>query len=398
MAVRLFIFLLVLLFATGCEKLPGAGPSARIVDPPSSRAAPAGYEVVDLDRDVYSLLERHSGPSLAGSFGIQAAAPTQQFGVGDAVQVTIFEAGPGGLFTPQTDGPFVTGGGRQTVIPVQTVDRDGRISVPYAGTITAAGRTPKEVAESVRAALSRRALEPQVIVTLANNAAATASVLGEVTTGGKVNLGIRGERVLDVIAAAGGVKAPEHETFIRLMRGGRTSTVPLRSIIRRPSENIYVHPQDTLLVIRERQMFTALGAVTTQGAHAIPSGDFALSEALGTAGGLLDARADHSGVFLFRFERGELVQALAEQGKLSDRGTYMLAQHGIKADIVYPIVYRIRLSRPETFFVMSRVRVQHRDILYASNAFSTEVDKFVNLVTKIYGLIRGPVSIAELAN
>ncbi|UVK48494.1 polysaccharide export protein (plasmid) [Mesorhizobium sp. AR07] len=346
-----------------------------------------------------SILERLSGSSLADGFGSHPGAPSQQLGIGDTLSVTVFEAGPGGLFTAQTDGPFATGG-HQTVIPNQTIDRDGLITIPYAGTVRAAGRTPKAVAADIQKKLGPRALEPQVMVSVANNATATASVLGEVTSGGKVNLGIRGERILDVIAAAGGIKAPEQEVIVRLMRGQRTASVALHTIISRPSENIYVQPQDTILVIRQRVTFTALGAVVRQGTLPIPSNDFTLSEALGTAGGLNDSRADQSGVFLFRFERPELVRALGNRIDPSVIGWDIMGKargNAESLDYVFPLVYRIRLSDPASLLVMSRVRILDRDILYVANAPSVEIDKFLGLVSQTYGIIRGPISIAQIA-
>jgi protein involved in polysaccharide export with SLBB domain len=74
-------------------------------------------------------------------------------GVGDVVSVTIFEAEGGGLFVPSEvgarPGSFVT-------LPEQIVDSNGNITVPYAGTIRAAGRTPSEVQQAITEALRTR--------------------------------------------------------------------------------------------------------------------------------------------------------------------------------------------------------------------------------------------------
>ena len=57
-------------------------------------------------------------------------------GVGDILNISIFEAAPGGLFTPGTasgarPGNFVD-------LPPQAVDQKGSIYVPYAGEVPAA--------------------------------------------------------------------------------------------------------------------------------------------------------------------------------------------------------------------------------------------------------------------
>ena len=70
-------------------------------------------------------------------------------GVGDVVRITIFET-PGGLFVPNDAGARP---GNFVTLPNQMVDSNGNITVPYAGTIRAAGRTPSEVQQAVIQAL-----------------------------------------------------------------------------------------------------------------------------------------------------------------------------------------------------------------------------------------------------
>jgi polysaccharide export outer membrane protein len=71
-------------------------------------------------------------------------------GVGDVVSVTIFEAEAGGHFVPSEAGARP---GNFVTLPDQIVDSDGNITVPYAGTIRAAGRTPSEVQQAITEAL-----------------------------------------------------------------------------------------------------------------------------------------------------------------------------------------------------------------------------------------------------
>jgi polysaccharide biosynthesis/export protein len=70
-------------------------------------------------------------------------------GIGDVVSVTIFEP-PGGLFVPRDAGARP---GNFVTLPNQMVDSNGNITVPYAGTIRAAGRTPSEVQQAINEAL-----------------------------------------------------------------------------------------------------------------------------------------------------------------------------------------------------------------------------------------------------
>ena len=71
------------------------------------------------------------------------------------------------------------------------------------------------------------------------------SVGGEVTQGARVPLSVKGDRVLDVVDEAGGVRSPVNETYVELSRVSTTSRMPLTRIVANPRENIYMHPNDT---------------------------------------------------------------------------------------------------------------------------------------------------------
>ena len=78
--------------------------------------------------------------------------------------------------------------------------------------------------------------------------------------GARVSLSPGGDRLLQVIAAAGGAKAPVHETFVRLSRDGVTATIPLEQLVADPAEDIYAQPGDVLTLVRVPQTFSVFGA------------------------------------------------------------------------------------------------------------------------------------------
>jgi protein involved in polysaccharide export with SLBB domain len=83
--------------------------------------------------------------------------PRITLGIGDVVSVKIFEAEPGGFFVPSDPGARP---GNFVTLPNQIVDTSGNITVPYAGTIRAAGRTPSEVQQAIMEALMARVSGP----------------------------------------------------------------------------------------------------------------------------------------------------------------------------------------------------------------------------------------------
>ena len=86
--------------------------------------------------------------------------------------------------------------------------------MPFAGRIAVAGRTPLQVQEEIQQRLADKAIEPQAIVTVSKNVTDTVTVQGEVVGGARVPLSVGGDRLLDLIAVAGGAKAPVY-TYLR---------------------------------------------------------------------------------------------------------------------------------------------------------------------------------------
>ena len=59
---------------------------------------------------------------------------------------------------------------------------------------------------------------------------------------------------------AGGPKSQGFDTWVMLERGGRRATAPFGALVYEPSNNIWVHPNDTIYLYREPQTFIAFGA------------------------------------------------------------------------------------------------------------------------------------------
>ena len=188
------------------------------------------------------------------------------------------------------------------MIPEQIVGRDGGITVPYAGRVQVAGQTARAVQSTIEKALEGKAIQPQVLVNVVHPISDMVSVSGEVTMGARVPLSVKGDRLLDVVAAAGGVRAPVNETYVELSRGGKTWREPLSRIIENPRENIYMRPNDVLTLVREPQTFIAYGATLRDAEIPFEADGISLAQALAKAFGLQDNRSDASGVFVFRYE------------------------------------------------------------------------------------------------
>jgi polysaccharide export outer membrane protein len=206
------------------------------------------------------------------------------------------------------------------------------------------------------------------------------SVAGEGIQGARVPLSLGGDRLLQVIAAAGGSDSPVHDVFVRLSRNGITASVPMATLVADPEQNIFAEPGDVVTLMRQPKTFSAFGAAGKNAAITFTSDRLSLSEALAKAGGLLDERADPRAVFLFRYEPLAVVRALGQP--IASR-----APEGVS-----PIVYRLDLSDAKSYPLAREFPVHDKDIIFVANAELSQVGKaFAGLSTILGPIITGVV-------
>jgi polysaccharide biosynthesis/export protein len=357
----------------GCT-IPAAGPTTPTVLKQVESQSAGHFDFVNVDNRVVEILRSEPGPSLQSKFAQYGKPPPPKIGVGDTVSVTIFEAAAGGLFgAASPEAPTI--GAHGTTIPDQVVAPDGAISIPYAGRVPVAGRTPLQVQQDIDQRLSERAIEPEAIVTVTKSTSNTVTVSGEVVTGAQITIPVNGQRLLDVIAAAGGAKAPLYDTFVRLSRDRITATIPMSSLVAHPEENIYVWPGDVVTVVQAPQTFSVVGATSSNSQLQFGAPRINLTQAIAKSGGLQDTRADPAGVFIFRFEARPTVKALGVPPLVAIRS----------GDT--PILYHLDLSKIGNYFLADQFPVKDDDLIYVANASMTDVQKLFTLI----GSITGPV-------
>ena len=294
-------------------------------------------------------------------------------GKGDVLEITLWEAPPAVLFSsaPTALMSATVASSQHLSQPGQVVDADGRVTVPFAGSIQAAGRTPTQIEREIVARLRGKAHQPQAAVRVVRNQATNVTVVGDVANSGRIPLTPKGERLLDVLATAGGAKNAVSKTVIQLSRGDRVASMPLEAVIRDPQQNVVVQPDDVVTVYYQPYSFTAMGATGSNSELPFEATGINLAQALGRVGGLRDDRADVRGVFLFRFE---------DPAKL---GSQMPANARLTPDGKLPVIYRLDLKQPGSIFAAQSFPMRNRDVLYVSNAPLADLQKFMNMVTSV---------------
>lgn len=358
-----------------CSVLPGTGPKSDSVTSYATAGvrsnAALPYALVDISADTIGFLSQPNLVTFQGEFPDKRPKPQQVVGVGDVLNISIFEAAPGGLFTPPTaagarPGNFVD-------LPAQAVDQKGTIHVPYAGEIPASARTLPEIQQAIVARLRNRAIEPQVVVSLNQQHSSVVSVLGDVNTPGVLALNSVGERLLALVARAGGPKYEAVESYVTLQRDGRRVKVQLARVVHDPRENIFIRPNDVIFLTRESPSFTALGALNQNvfGFNSEIQFDvetLTLAQAIGKSGGLNDQQSDPAEVYVYRYEDRRLLEKV---GVDTTRFTY---------DRI-PTIYRINLRDPSGMLLAAGFQMRSKDVMYVANAKVVDYYKLLALIS-----------------
>ena len=365
---------------SACSILPAAGPSSEDINSGQTGSGPE-HVIVRLNPDVVSAVADYGQPSFVGAFADRRPPPDILFGVGDVVTITIFEAAAGGLFIPAEAG---TRPGNFVTLPNEPIDSAGNISVPYAGAVKAAGRTQGQVQKEIVDALKNRAIEPQVVVALATQNTSLISVLGEVNTPNRFAAFPAGEHLLDAITRAGGIKGQGWDTVVEMERDGKRAIAPFASLVYDPRNNIWAHPNDTIYVFREPQTFLAFGAAGQQGQFAFDDWKISLAEAVGKAGGLLDVQADPASVYVYRREPKDLVAKLGV-----DVSSF--------AGPTVPVIYSVNFRDGGGYFLATKFEMRDKDVLFAANAPSVEMTKFLSFLNTVNTTVyNGVLTASEL--
>jgi polysaccharide export outer membrane protein len=134
------------------------------------------------------------------------------------------------------------------------VRRDGKVSVPLVGDVSAEGRTPEELAAQIRRNLKNYISNPRVDIAVVEMRSQVASVIGGgIEREGQIDLQ-RSTRVIEAIATMGGLTPFAKKRRIRILRNTSYGQVEYNfdytAFIRgeAPKSNLLLQPGDTIIV------------------------------------------------------------------------------------------------------------------------------------------------------
>ena len=174
------------------------------------------------------------------------------------------------------------------------------------------------------------------------------------------------------LARAGGVTDDPEVIRLKLRRGDVTGEIWVQDLYDDPANDVALRAGDALIAERDRRIFTALGAVGRPSMVPFPVRDLSAERAMGVVGGLIDAAADPTGVFIFRNESAaiaaKILPGLASRAGAGGRQR---------------IVYLLDLTQPGGMFLAREFIMRDGDTLYVTSAPFTKWMKILQSVAPL---------------
>lgn len=215
-------------------------------------------------------------------------------GKGDVLSITVYDH-------PELTIP--AGSERSAKEAGNTVHDDGTIFYPFIGRIDVEGSTVREVRKHIAGRLDPYIAEPQVEVKIAAFKSQDVLISGEVEKPGRQPITNVPMTVLDAVSRTGGLTEQANWHGVQLLRDGETHTLSLYDMLNKGQlgDDMLLKDGDVLHIpeLNEQKVFV-MGEVGE--AQTLPMGRsrMSLTEALTRSGSLETAKADASGIFVFR--------------------------------------------------------------------------------------------------
>jgi polysaccharide export outer membrane protein len=230
-----------------------------------------------------------------------AKATPYQIGPGDILSIVVWDHPE--LNLPTSSSGTDSAAGDRSVSPGYTVDNDGFIQYAYIGPLKVEGMSEMGVRDALSEKLARYVRKPQVTVRIQTYRSKRVYVDGEVKTPGVEVLNDRPMTLPEAINRAGGFTSLADRSRVAVTRGDTTVAVDMPEMIRKGfnPDRIVLRDGDLVRVYAaaDSKVFV-VGEVERPGGVAFNNGHMSLNQALGNAGGIAQASADASQVYVVR--------------------------------------------------------------------------------------------------
>ncbi|WP_371169065.1 polysaccharide biosynthesis/export family protein [Aliiroseovarius sp. 2305UL8-7] len=348
--------LCTLVFALGACGLPRSGPNKSEIIAGSTQKNGNAY-VVNVNQRVTRATSVVPKLGFSNAFKNAAVVGSDTIRAGDTLGISIWE---------NVDNGILTTAGAPAVLERVQVDGSGYIFIPYAGRIKAAGNSPEAIRRVITNKLAEQTPDPQVVVSRLAGDGSTVTLTGAVGGQGVYPIE-RPTRTLNaMLAKAGGVAISPEIAIVKVNRGNQTGQVWFQDLFKYPEMDIALRGGDRILVEEDSRSFTALGATGSQSRVRFETQTLSALEAIAQVGGLSNAAADPTGIFILRDESAEIANAVL--GRKDIRGTQRM-------------VYVLNLTETNGMFSARDFVIRDGDTVYVTEAPYVQWTKVLSALT-----------------
>ncbi|NKI19563.1 polysaccharide export protein Wza [Spongiibacter sp. KMU-166] len=344
---------------TACTIVPGSHMyrfnSAWYDDTPEDYTpADVDIDYIPINATVLSNLNAGPPPSaqLNGELSQQIKEYEYKVGPGDVLTITVWEHPeltiPSGSFRSPAEGG-------------NEVKADGTVFYPYAGELPVSGLTTAQIKVLIQNKLSSVIKKPQIDVRVADFKSQKVYVSGAVGQPGIVPITKIPLTLIDAIEQQGGLASDAAWSTVQLTRNNLTREISLRKLYEqgRWTENLLLRDGDLIHIPRnDAEKIFVLGEVNRPQGLLMSRNGTSLAEALATANGINESRADGRGIYVLRntgVTRGH-------NGELIYRAT----------------VFHLNASSALGFMYADKFPLKPRDVVYVSAAPITRWNRFLS--------------------
>jgi len=235
-----------------------------------------------------------------------------------------------------------------------SVNRQGLIQFPYAGTLQVNGLTEFEVRDLLVQRLVKYIKEPQVTVRIQSFRSGRVYMDGEIRTPGLLALTDIPMTLPEAIGRAGGLTPLADRSSIAITRNGSTTVVnlPLLTAQGVNPSSILLSNGDLVRVLgREDAKVFVMGEVTKPSSHTLRDGRLSLNEALGEAGGISQNLGDPRQIFVVRASNSDT-----------------------------PEIYHLDAQSPAAFALAEGFQLRARDVVYVDPVPLVRWNRVISLI------------------
>lgn len=265
---------------------------------------------------------------------------------GDTLSITIWDAEDNSLLT----GP----GQRVAALQDVQVGSDGRIFLPFVGTMKVSGMSPQTARAQIQDMLLNTVPSAQVQLNVVPGRDNTANLVSGVRQPGVYPLPDRNVSLLTLISTGGGVADSLVNPQVRLFRGSKVYGISVARLFEEPALDTTIQGGDRVLIESDERYFLSLGATSRQALHVFPKDEVSALDALSIIGGVSNTRANPQGVLILREYPASAVVPGAVPGPA-----------GPPQDRV---VFTIDLTRADGLFSAGKFMIQPGDLVYGTES------------------------------